>query len=155
LEKKSRDRGEEVTIRVFGKKLDDMAYIDRPGAYAVIEKKDKQIAVIETRNGYFLPGGGIDPGETELGALRRELMEEIGYQVSVIEEIGSTIEYIKVSREEKYYQIRSRFYRVQLETKVGEGIESDHRLLWLSQEDALQLLTRQGQVWAVSMRTEA
>jgi hypothetical protein len=73
----------------------------------------------------------------------------------VIEEIGSTIESIKASREEKYYRIRSRFYRVQLETKVAEGIEGDHRLVWLSREDALKLLTRQGQVWAVSMMAEA
>jgi ADP-ribose pyrophosphatase YjhB (NUDIX family) len=72
----------------------------------------------ETRHGYFLPGGGIDLGERKLDALKREIMEETGYQVSELEEIG-------------------------------EAIEEDHRLVWLARGDAIRLLLRQGQVWAV------
>jgi hypothetical protein len=52
-------------MKEFGNKLDGIDYIVRPGAYAVIEGNDKRIALIETGNGYFLPGGGIDAGETE------------------------------------------------------------------------------------------
>ncbi len=115
----------------------------------------RHIAVIETSNGYFLPGGGIDSGETEVDALNWELIEEIGYQVSVIAEIGAAVEYIKASEDEKYYQIRSKFYKVQLDSKIGEGIERDHRLVWLLQEDALKLLTRQSQVWAVQSMAKA
>ena len=138
-----------MTIHEFGTKLDGIDYIDRRGVYAVIENNDKQIAVIETSNGYFLPGGGIDSGETEVDALKREIIEEIGYQVSVLAEIGEAVEYIKASGDEKYYQIRSRFYKVQIDSKIGEGIEKDHRLVWLWQGDAFQLLMRQSQVWAV------
>ena len=141
--------GQEVTIHEFGTKLDGIDYIDRRGVYAVIENTDKQIAVIETSNGYFLPGGGIDSGETEVDALKRELIEEIGYQILVIAEIGAAVEHIKASKDEKHYQIRSKFYQVQLESKIGEGIEKDHRLVWLSQKDVFKLLTRQSQVWAV------
>ena len=143
---------EEVTIHEFGTKLDGIDYIDRRGVYTVIENNDKQIAVIETSNGYFLPGGGIDSGETEVDALKREIIEEIGYEVSVLAEMGAAVEYITASGDEKHYQILSKFYQVQLESKIGEGIEKDHRLVWLSQKDAFRLLTRQSQVWAVQKR---
>jgi 8-oxo-dGTP diphosphatase len=142
-------------MKEFGTKLDAIDYIDRPGAYAVIEGDDNRIALIETGNGYFLPGGGIDAGETGVDALKRELIEEIGYQISVLAEIGAAVEYIKFSQEDKYYQIRSKFYKVQLNSKIGDGIETDHRLVWLSPADALKLLTRQSQVWAVQRIVKA
>lgn len=142
-------------MKEFGTKLDGIDYIDRPGAYAIIEGNDKKIALIETSNGYFLPGGGIDAGETEVDALKRELMEEIGYQISVMAEIGAAVEYIKFSQEEKYYQIRSKFYRVQLDSKIGSRVETDHRLVWIPPDDALKLLTRQSQVWAIRTMAKA
>jgi 8-oxo-dGTP diphosphatase len=142
---------EDNAIPEFGNRLAGVDYIDRPGAYAIIENSDKEIAVIKTGNGYFLPGGGMDPGETEVEALARELVEEIGYQISVIGEIGAAVEYIQAAGDGKHYRIRSRFYQVQLDSKIGEGIEKDHMLVWLSRESALKLLKRQGQVWAVGL----
>lgn len=138
-----------TNIREFGTRLDGKNYIDRPGVYAVIEDNHKQIAVIETSNGYFLPGGGVNSGETEVEALKREIMEEIGYQVSELADIGEAVEYIKAHTDGKYYRIPSRFYKVQIGSKIGEGIEKDHRLVWLWQGDALKLLMRQSQVWAI------
>lgn len=144
-----------MSIPEFGTKQDGVDYIDRPGVYAVIENNDRQIAVIKTSNRYFLPGGGIDIGESDIEALRREVVEETGYQVSILREIGEAVEYIDVEREGKHYKIRSRFYRVQLRSKVRNGIEKDHRLVWLLLEDVMKLLKRQGQVWIIeSMERE-
>ena len=140
---------EKATTPEFGTKQDGIDYIDRSGVYAVIENNERQIAIIKTSRGYFLPGGGIDAGESEVDALKREIIEEIGYQASMLTEIGEAVEYINAYSEEKHYLIHSRFYEVQLDSKVGAGVEKDHRLVWLWQEDAIKLLTRQGQVWAV------
>ena len=138
-----------MSIPEFGSKQDGIVYITRPGVYAVVKNTDKKIAVIETGNGYFLPGGGIEIGESDVDALKREIVEEIGYQALIHFEIGEAIEYIDADREAKHYQIHSKFYKVQLGSKIVEGVEKDHRLVWLWQEDAIKLLKRQGQVWAV------
>lgn len=136
-------------IPEFGTRHEGKNYLDRPGVYAVIEDEHKQIAVIETRNGYFLPGGGIDPGETGVEALKREIMEEIGYQASGLAELGEAVDYIEAQAEGKHYRIHSRFYKAQIDSKIGEGIEPDQRLVWLRSGDALKLLKRQSQVWAI------
>lgn len=136
-------------IPEFGVRLAGIGYIDRPSVYAVIANYDSKIAIIETGNGYFLPGGGINVAESDVEALKREIFEEIGYQAEVLEKIGEAIEYIRVFSDGKNYQIRGRFYKAQLGSKVGEGIEKDHRLVWLQQVEACRLLVRQSQVWAV------
>lgn len=140
-------------IPEFGARLDGTDYTERPGVYAIIENGDRQVAVIETGSGYFLPGGGVETGETEVEALKREILEETGYQVLVLAGKCEAVEYLEARAEGMYYRIHGKFYRAQLEAKIGEGIEKDHRLVWLRQEDALKVLRRQSQVWAVQWLT--
>ena len=122
---------------------------DRPGAYAVIEDDAGLIAVIETGRGWFLPGGGMDAGETAVEALQREMLEETGYEVLVIAEIGARIEVVYAADEDTHYRIRSHFYQAHLAAKIADGAEPDHRLVWLARDDALDRLTRPSQAWAV------
>lgn len=138
-----------VSVPEFGTKQPGIEYIHRPGVYAVIENDERRIAVIETIKGYFLPGGGIDPGESDVVALSREVLEETGYQVSIHAEIGESVEYIEVEGEGKHYQIYSRFYRTRLGSKINNSVEKDHRLAWLLIDEALKLLKRQAQVWII------
>lgn len=140
---------EKPPLLELGTRLDGIDYIERPGVYAIIENNHKQIAVIETSTGYFLPGGSIDSGEGKVAALKREILEEIGYDVLVLAEMGEAVDYIKARVDGKYYQIHGNFYQVQLASKRGDGIEKHHRLVWLSPEHAIQVLTRQSQAWAI------
>ena len=59
-------------------------YRRRPGAYAILPYKG---GILTTYQGglnqeYQLPGGGVDPGESPLPALHREVFEETGWCIT-------------------------------------------------------------------------
>lgn len=53
----------------------------RPAAYGIVIK-DKKVLLLKQYNGYDLPGGGIDLGETPAEAVIREVKEESGLTVA-------------------------------------------------------------------------
>lgn len=69
----------------------EIDYVDRPGAYAIILVRG---GVLLTWQGapyheFQLPGGGIDPGETPVAALHREVREETGWKIDPIRRLGT------------------------------------------------------------------
>ena len=67
----------------------------RLAARGIIFDENKNVAVlpVSNHNYYKLPGGGIEEGESEIDAFRRECLEEIGFDVEVVSELGIIIEY--------------------------------------------------------------
>jgi ADP-ribose pyrophosphatase YjhB (NUDIX family) len=59
-------------------------------ARTVIIDEENKTAIIDVRKGeYFkIPGGGIESGETDEEAAKREALEESGCEVELIEKIG-------------------------------------------------------------------
>ena len=76
--------------------IDSSDFSIRTAARAVVIDKDGRVALLKVGLYSFhkLPGGGIDEGEDTETALRREINEEIGCDVSDIEELGTVEEYI-------------------------------------------------------------
>ena len=68
----------------------DRAPILAAGGIVLREGSRPRIAIVRLRRGksWVLPKGKLHPGEDALGAARREVMEETGYDVSVREFLG-------------------------------------------------------------------
>ena len=67
----------------------------REAARAVVFDFENKVALLHVKKHAYhkLPGGGLEEGEDIKTALEREMMEEIGCQVEVQNEIGEIIEY--------------------------------------------------------------
>ena len=70
----------------FGEKKANTDYVARYGVYAVIpDAEQKQIVLVQAPNGaWFLPGGEIEAGENHQEALKRELIEELGFTLKLV-----------------------------------------------------------------------
>lgn len=115
--------------RVFGAKQAGVSYRARPGAY-LIAASGSQIALIRTPKGYFLPGGGLEQGETHEACTLRECLEETGRRVQVGECLCSAESYLLHERIGPFHPVQHYYMGAFLEA-VCFPVESDHTLVWL------------------------
>lgn len=82
---------------VFPDKIEPQGiqYSDRNTGKAIIINDENKIALVGNKeNDYLLlPGGGIDEGEDLQSGVVRECLEEIGYAVRIINEVGVIDDY--------------------------------------------------------------
>ncbi|MEL7468544.1 MAG: NUDIX hydrolase [Pseudomonadota bacterium] len=64
-------------------------YRDRPGVYGILAGADGMLLLVDQDGELQLPGGGIDPGESPLQALHREVREETGWRIADPIRIGA------------------------------------------------------------------
>lgn len=97
----------------------------RYGARGIVIRNDGKIAVFNKskKNEYKLPGGGIEENENPKDAFKREVLEETGCTVEIIEELGTIEEY---KSQDNFKQISFVF--------VGKVIE-DTKSLHLTQKE--------------------
>lgn len=138
-----------VTLPEFGQRTVGQVYRPRPAAYAVVTDAHRQVAIVLTAKGYFLPGGGIESGETAEEALVREVREECGRSIHILGKIGEATEYV-FAQGEGYFAILGVFFRVTFGDNSAQPAEADHELIRVSADEAKDRLTRQSQAWAVA-----
>lgn len=135
----------------FGERHIDREYKVRPGVYAVILKEDERVvAVVKTPSGYYLPGGGLEEGETHSECLKRECLEEIGRPIQVRDYIGQAGMYFYSQTDSVYMFNDGHFYSAECGEELDIPTEEDHEFGWLPFED-LHLLVHDHQQWAVRM----
>src|SRR6476661_4397498 len=99
-------------VRAFG--LAARRSIVRPSAYALILNRAGQLAIVRSANGTFLPGGGIDQGETAEQAVQREALEECGFHIRVGDCVIRAIQFVRTASRKKCVEKRSEFFEAEI-----------------------------------------
>lgn len=119
------------------------ARIPRPSVYGVVRDEAGRVAIVEAPDGVFLPGGGIEAGESPEQALIREAVEECGWAVAVGAHLGQAIQYTAE------YEKQCWFFALTIRQAVGAPSEPGHRPLWLLPGEAALALSHESHRWAV------
>lgn len=133
----------------FGERIKGISYIDRPGAYAIIQDGSNAIALVRTPQGYLLPGGGVERNEDFEVALQREIIEELGHESRIEEKICTAIQYLYSEAEHEYFKKVGHFFRARLMERICEPTEKDHELVWCPCDASIMTLDQEFQAWAV------
>lgn len=115
------------------------AYITRPGAYAILVSGD-QVLLTFQQTPYpelQLPGGGIDPGESPVQALHREVIEETGYRIGTPRRLGAYQRYCFMPEYEIWARKVCHIYLARAGRRISEPLEVAHHAVWLPWHEAV------------------
>lgn len=115
----------------IGTKKDNVKYTKRDGVYVIIERNNDDKIAIATDGTWFFLGGGIERGETELEALRRELLEESGYSIKNIKYFDKITSWADGGKRGPL-DVTATFYIAEFDEKITELIEKTHKVLWVN-----------------------
>jgi 8-oxo-dGTP diphosphatase len=135
---------------VFGENIDNLVYIKRKGVYAVIYNPEKSsfLTVKNEQGHYFLPGGGIEVGESHSDCLEREVVEETGFKAIIGDYIGKAMRYFTSTKNEPMLN-DGYFYLMSLSERIQEPMEPDYSIEWVNLLDIKELLFHEHHLWAV------
>jgi len=128
-------------IRADGRK-----YTLRPGAYAVLPRGGSVLVTHEggSDENLQLPGGGIDPGESVLAALHREVMEETGWRIASPRRVGTYRRFAYMPEYDLWAEKICHIYLARPVRRVGLPTEPHHTALWVSADHADLVLGAEG-----------
>lgn len=134
-------------IRRFGQPpRTDVTYRARPGVYAVLlQGSDMLLTFQEEPDPEFqLPGGGIDPGESPVSALHREVYEETGWTISAPKRLGAFRRFVFMPEYDLWAEKVCTIYVARPALRLGPPTEPLHTALWLPASEAIGVLANSG-----------
>jgi len=124
----------------------DKAYTVRAGAYAILPLKGRFLTVVQIGDDVdvMLPGGGIDPGESPVQALHREVMEELGWRIAKPRRLGAFRRFVFMPDYDLWAEKLCHVYVAHPVFQITDPIERDHHPMVLSGPDAVAALDNAG-----------
>ena len=121
-------------------------YTLRPGAYAILPRGRTVLLTCQTDPipDIQLPGGGIDPGESPLQALHREVMEETGWRIAAARRLGAFRRFAYMPEYDLWAEKLCHVYVAHPVRAIMPIHEPDHETMWMSAETAVAALGNDG-----------
>lgn len=121
-------------------------YTHRAGAYAILMRDGALLATFqEEPHGEFqLPGGGIDPGESPIRALHREVYEETGWRISTPRLLGRFRRFTWMPEYGIHAEKLCHIYLARPIRRLSDPSEPGHTPIWLAPDIAADLLGNPG-----------
>lgn len=134
-------------IRRYGEALQHgRRYRRRAGVYAVLRDGDSVLVTHQSAPipEFQLPGGGIDPGESPLRALHREVYEETGWSIAAPRRLGAFRRFTYMPDYDLWAEKLCTIYLARPIRRLGPPAEAGHTAIWMSLEAAARELGNAG-----------
>ena len=121
-------------------------YTLRAGVYAILPNAGQLLLTYQAAPHYEfqLPGGGIDPGESAIQALHREVFEETGWRISTPRKIGAFRRFVYMPDYDMHAEKICHVYIARPVLRLGPPAEDGHEAVWMDPAVALRLLANDG-----------
>lgn len=121
-------------------------YTRRPGAYAVLWRGGHVLLTHQNEPWpeYQLPGGGIDPGESPVQALHREVFEETGWRIGTPRRLGAFRRYTYMPEYDLWAEKLCLIYLARPVRRLDAPSEPGHRAEWMDPRQAVRVLGNDG-----------
>ncbi|SES08610.1 8-oxo-dGTP diphosphatase [Tranquillimonas rosea] len=134
-------------IRRYGETVENgRTYVFRPGVYAILPRGESLLLTHQTEPHpeFQLPGGGIDPGESPLRALHREVLEETGWRIAEPRRIGAFRRFTYMPEYRIWAEKVCTIYVARPVSRHGDPHEAGHSAHWVPAPLAAGILGSEG-----------
>jgi 8-oxo-dGTP diphosphatase len=122
------------------------SYRPRPGAYAVLPLGGRVLLTHQSQPApeFQLPGGGIDPGESPVQALHREVFEETGYRISQPRRLGAFRRFVYMPEYDMWAEKLCHVFVARPCLRIGTPSEPFHTVAWVRPAKVAGMLGNEG-----------
>ncbi|MCB1336396.1 MAG: NUDIX hydrolase [Maritimibacter sp.] len=134
-------------IRRYGEPIrSGTRYKLRTGVYAILPRGREVLLTFQAEPlpEFQLPGGGIDPGETPLQALHREVLEETGWRIAAARRLGAFRRFTWMPEYDLWAEKLCHVYLAHPVRRLGPASEPGHEAVWTEPRVALDILGNDG-----------
>lgn len=135
-----------ATFRAGETPVASVKYQLRHGVYALLPRDGQLLVTFQHApfDEFQLPGGGVDPGESPITALHREVIEETGWRIAKPRRLGAFRRFVFMPEYDMWAEKLCTIYVARPVRRLGDATEAGHSALWIDPHSAPELLGNPG-----------